>query len=126
MTSKPETITNIEIPAAVLAELYEIADCIPGETIEPSDEFGGYRVIASVSLGSGRWTENCRLVLRREEDDELFGCDFARGLTENQPHEYPWAGAKWSASDQCYIGGGTVSCYPVVARTVTTTTYRRR
>jgi hypothetical protein len=121
-TTKPEPV---EIPAGVLAELYEIADALPGETIEPSDEVGGYRIIGAVSIGSGRWVENCRLILRREADGALYGCSYARGLTERQPNEYPWDGAKWNATEERYTGGGTVSCYPMMAKTVTTTVYRR-
>lgn len=93
------------IPAEVAAELYEATDGM---------RVGEWTRVADQRVGSGRWTEQHWLVLTR--GDGFFGLSFARGLTESQENELPWA-PSWGTTPT------EVILTPLVAVPVTTTKY---
>ena len=47
-----------------------------------------YTHIDEEDLGSGRWTEVVRTIVKRDSDGKLFAFTWQRGLTEYQEHEF--------------------------------------
>lgn len=73
----------------------------PDRTIDPqhAEELsdggttaGPWTLIADIRRSSGRWREQRRMILRRD-DGTHWGLDYACGLTEYQDHDLPWLAA---------------------------------
>ncbi len=75
------------------AELFEQLDYDHG-TIEDTGTFGdpvaGWMLLGSSRVGTTRWEERYRLVLREDATGETWGLTYGVGLTENQSDYYPW------------------------------------
>lgn len=110
-----ETVTTedtIQIPAWVAQELFETEDTVRDED---NDLHYGF---AAIQKGENRrWNQHCQLVFTF--DGRHWAIDYELGLTENQPHEFPWAKDMWSGNAPEHV-----EAYRVYPREVTTIVYR--
>ena len=80
MPREQETITP-EIADAMLEDSYGPY---------PGDWFESWRVVGREEGEDGRWMRNISIYLQHGEDGPFYVLEYDKGLTENQPSEYPW------------------------------------
>lgn len=82
MTPEPATPT---IDPEIAEELYESDD---------GDQVGDWIRVADVEGDARRWMQTHTLVIR-DDAGQHYGIRYQRGLTEEQPDEFPW-GDRWN------------------------------
>lgn len=88
----------------------ELADAEEGEKVGP------WTHVADQAGRSGRWRQARTLVIA-DEQGQHWGVNYAVGLTENQDHEFPWAGVP---------DDHQITLVRLFAHTVTTVKYRTK
>lgn len=106
------TEDTIRIPAWVAQELFETED-----TVRDEDNDLHYGFAAIQDGDAGRWNQHHQLAFTF--DGRHWAIDYETGLTENQPHEFPWAKDMWTGKAPEHV-----EAYRVYPREVTTIEYR--
>ncbi len=94
------------ITADLADEILEASYAGPGETA------GDYTIITVVKEDARRWMQGIRIIVS-DPDGAFWGLSYDRGLTEEQPNEYPWRDS------------GSYDLERLYAHTITKTVYRR-
>lgn len=83
---------------------------------DPGDEAGDFTFVTTIEDGARRWAKSITIVVS-DSDGAFWGLSYDRGLTEEQPNEYPW---------KPYGGPTDVELTRLYAHTVTTVKYRTK
>lgn len=78
----------IKIPAWIAEELFESEGEVLTDPTDESSELWSF--VATREGDSRRWNKWMDLILTRRSDGKFFAIGYQLGLTENQPHEFPW------------------------------------
>lgn len=88
-------------------EILEASESDPGGTA------GDFTYVTTIEGGQRRWMQGVTVVVS-DPTGAFWGLDYDRGLTEEQPNEYPWR------------NGGAAELRRLYAHTVTKVVYRTK
>lgn len=100
------------ITADQAEEILEAADCEPGEPA------GDFTYVTTIKGDSRRWMQGIRVVVS-DPDGAFWGLDYDRGLTEEQPNEYPWRNKESATLIRLYPHAITETVYRTKPQEVT-------
>jgi hypothetical protein len=80
---------------------------------DPGDEAGDFTYVTTTAAAPRRWAQGITIVVS-DSEGEFWGLSYDRGLTEEQPNEYPWR------------DGGSCELTRMYPHTITKTVYRTK
>lgn len=80
---------------------------------DPGDEAGDFTYVTTTKASARRWAQSITIVVS-DPDGAYWGLAYDRGLTEEQPNEYPWR------------DGGTCELTRLYPHTITKVVYKTR